>query len=484
MKKYIAIDQGTTSSRAIIFDQNFIPLSQSQVEYKLSYPQDGWVEVDPQEILNTVIRTTTSVLDEQNSSIPIACGITNQRETTIVWNKKSGEPIYPAIIWQDRRTKKYCDELKEKGFEGIINKKTGLVLDPYFSATKIKWILDNVEGARKEAKKGNLLFGTVDSFLLYNLSEESNHFTDVTNASRTMLFNIENLSWDEELLELFDIPLSMMPTVKACNEHFGSLSHGNKKIPINGMIGDQQGALVGQQCFNRGDMKSTYGTGCFIMVNTKQEKIESSDGLLTTIGYQLKDQDVNYALEGSIYSCGTIVQWLRDGLNFFKNSSDSEDFLSSDGNSNGVKFLPAFNGLGAPHWNSDVRAGFDGITQDNSKKDLINAAFKAICFQTREILELLEDENINVENLFVDGGMVNNKTFCQLLSNVLEKDISLPKNIESTALGAAVIAQLGSGSSLDSLKTNIDKSFQPESGKVAALNKDFQDWKSYIQKSL
>ena len=280
MKKYIAIDQGTTSSRAIIYDQNFTPLSQSQVEYKLSYPKDGWVEVDPQEILNTVIRTTTSVLEDQKSSIPIACGITNQRETTIVWNKKSGEPIYPAIIWQDRRTKKYCDELKEKGFEEIINKKTGLVLDPYFSATKIKWILDNVEGARKEAKKGNLLFGTVDSFLLYNLSEESNHFTDVTNASRTMLFNIENLSWDEELLELFDIPLSMMPTVKACNEHFGSLRHGNKKIPINGMIGDQQGALVGQQCFNRGDMKSTYGTGCFIMVNTKQEKIEREKAML------------------------------------------------------------------------------------------------------------------------------------------------------------------------------------------------------------
>ncbi|NCX34166.1 MAG: glycerol kinase GlpK, partial [Proteobacteria bacterium] len=406
MTKFLAIDQGTTSSRAIVFSSEQKLITDSQQEYSLSYPHDGWVEANPVDILNTVNETINNVLNKTPEAIS-SCGITNQRETTVIWSSKTGEAIYPAIIWQDRRTHNLCNELKSKGYEKMVREKTGLVIDPYFSATKIKWILDNVEGARKKAESGELMFGTIDSFLLYNLTKEKVHLTDVTNASRTMLFNINTMDWDKDLLKLFDIPDSILPEVKPCDGEFGTLVTEGKEIKINGVIGDQQSALVGQTCFKSGDMKSTYGTGCFLMVNTKKDIIKLDEGLLTTVGYQLNNE-VNYAIEGSIYSCGNIIQWLRDKMEFFQHASMSEEYLNNNGSSNNVHFLPAFNGLGAPYWNSEVRGGFYGITQDSSKADMITAAFKSICYQTRDITELLQQNNIEINSLLIDGGMTAN----------------------------------------------------------------------------
>ena len=347
MKNYLSIDQGTTSSRAIIFNSELEAIVDSQIEYDLAYPKDGWVELDPGDIVKSVEKTVSNVLKTENNIK--ACGITNQRETTIVWSKKTGKPIYPGIVWQDRRTNDFCDKLKLDGHEELVSEKTGLLLDPYFSATKIKWILENVDGARSLAENGDLLFGTVDTYIIYMLSKEKNHFTDVTNASRTLLFNINTMDWDNELLKLFDIPKSMMPEVLSCDDNFGTLCIDGNEIIIKGVIGDQQAALVGQDCFNQGDMKSTYGTGCFLMVNTENNPVSISEGLLTTVAYKLNGE-VHYALEGSIYSCGNIIKWLRDKMKFFNSANESEKFLSKSGNSNNVLFLPAFNGLGAPFW--------------------------------------------------------------------------------------------------------------------------------------
>ncbi len=432
MKNYLAIDQGTTSSRSIIFDSDLNSIKDSQKAYELSYPKDGWVEADPGEILDTVIATIKDVTNSDNFNIT-SCGITNQRETTIVWSKKTGEPIYPAIIWQDRRTSSMCSSLKADGHEDMVSNKTGLLLDPYFSASKVSWILDNVPNARSEAESGNLMFGTVDSFLIYKLSKEKHHLTDVTNASRTMLFNIHTMSWDLDLLNLFNIPISMMPEVKDCDSFFGTLDIEGVDIKINGVIGDQQSALVGQACFNNGDLKSTYGTGCFLMVNTQETPVTIKEGLLTTIGYRLNNQ-TSYALEGSIYSCGNIVQWLRDKMRFFSSSIESEAFIEKNGESNNVKFLPAFNGLGTPYWNSDVRAGFSGITQNSSQEDMITAAFKSICYQTKDIITILESNGIAINGLLVDGGMTTNESFLQILADSLQKEVAKPSNTESTAL--------------------------------------------------
>ena len=482
MNKFLAIDQGTTSSRAIIFNSDLENVKQSQKEYNLSYPNDGWVEADAEEILRTVKETVDDVLSQTSDNIT-ACGLTNQRETTIVWSKETGAPIYPAIIWQDRRTSDLCNALKRDGHEAMVQEKTGLVIDSYFSATKLKWILDNVPNAREQAVSGKLLFGTVDSFLIYNLTSERNHLTDVTNASRTMLFNIHEMSWDKELLKLFDIPLSMMPEVKSCDGDFGSLNINGKTIKINGVIGDQQAALVGQNCFNSGDMKSTYGTGCFLMVNTKDKPLKVEQGLLTTVAYKLNNE-VNYALEGSIYSCGNIIQWLRDKMQFFENAKDSELLLDSKGNSNNVHFLPAFNGLGAPYWNSDVRAGFYGMTQNTSKKDLVTAAFKSICYQTKDIISILKINELEINNLLVDGGMTSNLTFCQILSDSINVNVLKPSNIESTALGACIAAQIGNGISMDSLNTKLDKEFIPNNEIVNLANDDYLKWKEYIELSI
>jgi glycerol kinase len=373
-----------------------------------------------------------------------------------------------------------CKELKDNGHEKLVREKTGLVIDPYFSATKIKWILDNVSGARALANDGKLMFGTVDSYLIYKLSKEQEHYTDVTNASRTMLFNINSMKWDDDLLDLFDIPLSMMPKVQPCDGNFGTLNLDNRNIAIRGVIGDQQAALVGQNCFNYGDIKSTYGTGCFLMVNTKDDVITLDEGLLTTVGYQLNNK-TSYAIEGSIYSCGNIIQWLRDKMNFFTNAKESESFLNIDGNSNNVHFLPAFNGLGAPYWNSDIRGGFYGITQDADNSDLITAAFKSICYQTRDIVELLIKNNIKINSLLVDGGMTANKTFCQLLSNSLHQKILKPENIESTALGACVVSQIAEGISIEDIKSKHEHIYIPDMGSIDFYDEDYLSWKEYIQ---
>ena len=480
MKNFLAIDQGTTSSRAIVFNSNLRPISESQKEYDLSYPNDGWVELDIGDVLNSVRETVTSVLSD-NLTIE-ACGITNQRETTVVWSKSSGEAIYPAIVWQDRRTHEYCNKLKSEGYEDLIKEKTGLLLDPYFSATKIKWILDNVDGAKSMAEKGDLLFGTIDSYLIYVLSKEKNHLTDVTNASRTLLFNIKTMEWDNELLELFNIPKSMMPKVLACDDNFGTLLTDNHEIPIRGVIGDQQAALVGQDCFKEGDMKSTYGTGCFLMVNTNKEPITINEGLLTTVAYKLRDE-VHYAIEGSIYSCGNIIKWLRDRMNFFSSASESEKFINNSGNSNNVLFLPAFNGLGAPFWNSDIRGGFYGITQDTTKEDMTTACFQSIAFQTKEITSILENYNIDINKLLVDGGMVQNKTFCQLLSDTLRKEIIKPENVESTAVGACKVAMIGSGESIKEIQI-MNSSFSPNANSKEIYSKNYKLWKKYVSSSL
>ena len=482
MNNFLAIDQGTTSSRAIIFSPNHEQIRDSQKEYALSYPNDGWVEAEPSDILKTVKETLENVI-QQSSEIISSCGITNQRETTIVWSIETGEPIYPAIVWQDRRTHELCKTLKDNGHEAMVRAKTGLVIDPYFSATKIKWILDNVDGARKDAEAGKLRFGTVDSFLVNKLSKEGLRLTDVTNASRTMLFNINNMQWDEDLLNLFDIPRSMLPEVRSCDSDYGTLNIEGQNIAIEGVIGDQQSALVGQRCFNHGDMKSTYGTGCFLMVNTKEKLITLDEGLLTTVGYKLNNE-INYAIEGSIYSCGNIIQWLRDKMEFFKDASSSEEFLNQNGFSNNIQFLPAFNGLAAPYWDSDVRGGFYGITQDASKNDMITAAFKSICYQTRDITELLIQNNIKINSLNVDGGMAANKTFCQLLSDSLTVNILKPVNIESTALGACIVAQISQGENIDNIKSRIEDKYEPQDNLKDFLETDYRLWRNYIEKTI
>ena len=480
MKNYLSIDQGTTSSRAIIFNSNLEAVVDSQIEYDLAYPDDGWVELDPEDIVKSVEETVSNVLKTENNIE--ACGITNQRETTIIWSKKTGKPIYPGIVWQDRRTNDFCDKLKLDGHEELVSEKTGLLLDPYFSATKIKWILDNVDGAKALAENGDLLFGTVDTYIIYMLSKEKNHFTDVTNASRTLLFNINTMAWDNELLKLFDIPKSMMPEVLSCDDNFGTLCIDANEIAIKGVIGDQQAALVGQDCFNQGDMKSTYGTGCFLMVNTENNPVSISEGLLTTVAYKLNGQ-VHYALEGSIYSCGSIIKWLRDKMRFFNSAKESEIFLNKSGSSNNVLFLPAFNGLGAPFWNSDIRGGFSGITQDTSINDMITAAFLAIAFQTKEITTILEKYNIEIGKLHIDGGMVQNSTFCQILADSLQKNLVRPENVESTAIGACKVAMIGSGESLENVQTK-KLLFAPNKNLENEYSNQYNSWKKYIEKSL
>ena len=483
MKYILSIDQGTTSSRAIIFDENQKIISESQKEYQLQYPKDGWVEAKPEEILESVKETIEKALEASAVDIA-ACGITNQRETVVVWDRSSGKPVYPAIIWQDRRTSDLCNELKKKeNLENEIRKKTGLLLDPYFSASKIKWILDNVENARKKAENGELCFGTIETYLIWNLTEEKNHKTDATNASRTMLMNLETIDWDDSLLEIFNIPKSILPEICSCDDNFGSIDVSDQKFPITGVIGDQQSALFGQNCVEFGEMKSTYGTGCFLMVNTKEKIYKSKARLLSTVACMLGNK-VSYALEGSIFSAGTSIQWLRDEMKFFDDSSESEDLIDDKFDSKGVNFIPAFTGLGAPHWNSEIRGSIHGIQRDTSKVDLITAVFKAICFQTLEIVEALELDGVSVSALKVDGGMVKNKKFLQLLSNTLSTNIKKPDQIESTAVGAFKIALLGSGIKDINEIQQIGSYDEVKSQQSLKLNDDYQVWKEYLTKNL
>ena len=480
MPTLIAIDQGTTSTRTVAFDADLNIIHSKQKEYPLIYPNDGWVEIEPEELMNSVYSTIDPVLDA--CSDVSALGITNQRETTLVWDSDSGKPVYNAIVWQDRRTVEQCMQLKKDGHEETIKNATGLLLDPYFSATKISWILNNVDGARQKADAGKLRFGTVDTYLLWQLTDGNVYKTDVTNASRTNLYNIHTKEWDSELLKIFNIPKSMLPEVFPSESHYGSFDRGNKTIKITGIIGDQQGALVGQRCFQPGQMKATFGTGCFLMVNSGSEYLQSTSGLLNTLGYGLSGS-VPYALEGSIFSAGTIIQWLRDNLEFFSDSAESINLLDERGESNGVLFIPGFTGIGAPHWNAEIRASFYGITRDTTKTDMVTAAFKSLIYQVMDIKEALSIDGIEIKNLSIDGGMAANSSFCQLLSDFLGQEVRVPPSLESTAIGAAIAAGIGahlfSIENLQNQQSNDATIYRPR--EKVFIENDLIEWRKFLK---
>lgn len=485
-KKFIlALDQGTTSSRAIVFDHNGQIKSVAQKEFTQYFPQPGWVEHNPNEIWSSqasVIAEAISAIDINGLDIA-GIGITNQRETTIVWDIDTEEPIYNAIVWQDRRTAEYCDKLKAQGLTDKIHEKTGLIVDAYFSGTKIKWILDNVPGARKRAEMGKLRFGNVDAWLVWRLTRGEVHVTDVTNASRTMLFNIHDLKWDEDLLKLLDIPLSMMPEVKSSSEIYGHtkttiFAH---EVPISGIAGDQQAALFGQMCIEPGAIKNTYGTGCFVMLNTGRKPVMSKNNLLTTIAWKIGDR-VDYALEGSIYVGGSVVQWLRDGLGFITSSSEIEDMASTVPDSGGVYFVPALTGLAAPYWDQYARGTIVGITRGTTRAHIARAALDGIAFQTYDIAQAMaKDMEAPLTELKVDGGASRNNLLMQYQSNLLGIKVVRPKITETTALGAAYLAGLAVGfwKDIDEIKNQwqVERSFEPlaDSEEITAAKAGWAD---------
>jgi glycerol kinase len=470
-KPYLmALDQGTTSSRALIFDQKGQIVSVAQKEFKQYFPKQGWVEHDANEIWTSQssVMIESLVNKDIRADQIAAIGITNQRETTIVWDRKTGKAIYKAIVWQDRRTAAFCNELKEKGLADKIASKTGLIIDAYFSATKIKWILDNVKGARDRAEAGELAFGTVDSWLMWKLSSGKSHLTDITNASRTMLFNIHDEDWDDELLEIFEIPKSMLSEVKSCSELFCETTGDvlSVKIPITGVAGDQQAALFGQLCTEPGMAKTTYGTGCFLVMNTGAEAVRSENQLLTTVAWKIGDE-INYALEGSVFIGGAAVQWLRDGLELFKDASETEKLATSVEDNDHVYFVPALSGLGAPHWDQDARGAFFGITRGTTIAHMTRAALEAIAYQVYDVLKAMEkDSGKPTQELRVDGGATANNFLMQFQADLLDCEIKRPKIIETTAVGAAFLAGLAVGfwKSRDELQAlwTADRSFEPE----------------------
>ena len=487
MKQYIlALDQGTSSSRAIIFDNQGKIKATSQKEFTQIFPKPGWVEHNPMEIWSS----QASVIAEAITSIGIngdniaAIGITNQRETTIVWDAETGEPVYNAIVWQDRRTSEFCDSLKKKdGLTETIRNKTGLIIDAYFSATKINWILENVPGARQKAQEGKLRFGTVDTWLVWMLTSGEVHVTDVSNASRTMLFNIHTLEWDKELLELFDIPESMMPEVKSSSEVYG-YTKGTIlacEVPIGGMAGDQQAALFGQMCTEPGSVKNTYGTGCFLLMNSGEKPIMSSNNLLTTIAWKIGDT-VNYALEGSIFVAGSVVQWLRDGLGIIRSAKEVEKLATSVPDNGGVYFVPALTGLGAPHWDQYAKGSIYGITRGTTAGHIARAALEGIAFQTMDIVQAMEkDAGCPLKELKVDGGATANNLMMQFQADILGTSVIRPQVTETTALGAAYLAGLAVGywDSIDHIKSQwgVEKEFTPQADaeKVEALKAGWAD---------
>ena len=486
MKKYIlALDQGTSSSRAIVFDQQGQTKAVAQKEFTQIFPKPGWVEHNPMEIWSS----QASVIAEAITSIDIngldiaAIGITNQRETTIVWDAETGDPVYNAIVWQDRRTSEYCDMLKAQGLTDTIRSKTGLIIDAYFSATKIRWILENVPGAREKAEQGKLRFGTVDTWLIWMLTRGEVHVTDVSNASRTMVYNIHDLCWDKELLELFDIPESMMPQVKSSSEVYGHtkttlFAH---EVPIAGIAGDQQAALFGQMCTEPGSVKNTYGTGCFLLMNSGEKPITSSNNLLTTIAWKIGDK-VNYALEGSIFVAGSVVQWLRDGLGIIKSSSEVEELAASVEDNGGVYFVPALTGLGAPYWDQYAKGCLYGISRGTTAAHIARAALEGIAFQTMDIVNAMQkDAGISLAELKVDGGASRNNLLMQFQADILGTSVIRPQVTETTALGAAYLAGLAVGywESIDHIKSQwaVDKAFAPSAPKeeVEALKAGWAD---------
>ncbi|MDO6743338.1 glycerol kinase GlpK [Tenacibaculum soleae] len=443
MAKYIvALDQGTTSSRSVVINESGEIIAINQQEFEQIFPQHSWVEHNPEEILQSQLTTLKKVIQQANihPSEIVGIGITNQRETTVVWNKKTGKPIYNAIVWQDKRTADVCEQLKEKGLQNHVKKTTGLVIDSYFSATKINWILNNVEGAKLEADKGNLLFGTIDTWLLWNLTNGKVHATDYSNASRTMLYDIKKLCWDKKLLEELNIPIAMLPEVKPSSHHFGDYNLDGYQIPVAGMAGDQQAALFGQACFNKGEAKNTYGTGCFMLMNTGENLEYSKNGLLTTIAWGI-DNKIYYALEGSVFVAGSAIQWLRDGLEIINNADESEALAKTITDENPVYVVPAFAGLGAPYWDMYARGAVYGLTRDTGKNHLVKATLDSLAYQTKDILKVMQkDSAIALTSLKVDGGAAENDYLMQFQSDILNTKVERPEIIETTIMGAAYLA--------------------------------------------
>ncbi len=465
----LALDQGTTSSRSMVFDKQGNIIGVAQKEFKQLFPKPGWVEHDANEIWSTQFGTMAEAVAKAgiNMKQVAAIGITNQRETTVVWDRKTGQPVYNAIVWQDRRTAMYCDELKNAGNASVIQQKTGLIIDAYFSATKLKWILDNVEGARTKAEKGELAFGTIDSWLTWKLTNGEVHVTDVSNASRTMLFNIHSLQWDEELLKLFDIPVSVLPQVKPSSKIYGVSGNiiPDSRIPIAGIAGDQQAALFGQMCTQTGMVKNTYGTGCFMLMNTGEKAIASKNNLLTTIAWQV-DGKTEYALEGSVFIAGAVVQWLRDELKIIRSSSEVEKLAEQVKDTDGVYIVPAFAGLGAPHWNQHARGSIFGLTRGSSNAHIARAALDSIAYQTHDVLKAMEaDAGIQIKELRVDGGATINNALMQFQSDILNCKVVRPNITETTALGAAYLAGLAVGywKNVEEIQEQwqADKTFSP-----------------------
>jgi len=488
-KFLLAIDQGTTSSRAMIFSHLGEALHQHQIDLKQSYPEDGWVEQDPEEIWINTYTCCKEVLKKMKLSAKniAAIGISNQRETTIMWDKKSGQPIYPAIVWQDRRTSALCKELSEHPIHKTLQEKTGLLLDPYFSATKIMWLLKNVSGAREKAERGELLFGTVDTFLLWRLTQGKSHATDASNASRTLLFNIRTQQWDKDILEALEIPENILPTVLDSSANFGETDRElfGEKIPITGIAGDQQAATVGQACFSPGMIKSTYGTGCFMLLNTGSLFVQSKNRLLTTIAYRLKNK-VTYGLEGSIFCAGATIKWLRDSLKLIKTAQETEELAKEVSDTGGVYLVPAFTGLGAPHWDPLARGALIGLTRNSNVNHIVRAALEAVCYQTEDLLHAMAKDGVTqIKTLRVDGGMVANNWLLQFLADTLNLTVARAKCVETSALGAALLAglQVGIFDSLDQISAlwQSDAEYKPQMEPAVRQNL-YEGWQRAINR--
>lgn len=487
-KFIIALDQGTTSSRAVLFDEKGTIRGIAQEEFRQIFPQPGWVEHDPKEILGSQMDTLHKLIKERNvdPASVAAIGITNQRETAIVWDRATGEPVYNAIVWQDKRTAPICEALRSRGLESYIRQNTGLVIDSYFSGTKVKWILDNVPGARNRAEKGELAFGTVDSWLIYNMSGKKVHVTDYTNASRTLFYNIRELQWDKRMLTELGIPESMLPEVKPSAAHFADFSIGNKVIPITGIAGDQQAALFGQACFKPGMAKNTYGTGCFMLMNTGDNIQLSDNGLVTTIAWGLDDK-VEYALEGSVFIAGAAVQWLRDSMHLIDQSKDSEYFAAKALGSNEVYVVPAFAGLGAPYWDMYARGAIFGLTRDTGKEHIIKATLESLAYQTKDVLNAMqEDSGLKLTSLKVDGGACANNMLMQFQADILGAEVDRPEVIESTAMGAAYLAAIHIGMwKKEDIEKNrrIERCFKPAMDD-STRDSLYNGWKKAVKRTM
>ncbi|CAM4250264.1 MULTISPECIES: glycerol kinase GlpK [Bacillus] len=490
MKKYIlSLDQGTTSSRAILFNKKGEIVHSAQKEFTQHFPKPGWVEHNAQEIWGSILAVIATCLSEADVKPEqiAGIGITNQRETAVVWDKTTGKPIYNAIVWQSRQTVEICDELKEKGYSEMVREKTGLLIDAYFSGTKVKWILDNVEGAREKAENGDLLFGTIDTWLVWKLSGGKAHVTDYSNASRTLMFNIHDLQWDDELLDMLTVPKSMLPEVRPSSEIYGETIDYHffgQNVPIAGVAGDQQAALFGQACFGEGMAKNTYGTGCFMLMNTGEKAVASEHGLLTTIAWGI-DGKVNYALEGSIFVAGSAIQWLRDGMRMFKDASESEVYASRVASTEGVYVVPAFVGLGTPYWDSEVRGAMFGVTRGTTKEHFIRATLESLAYQTKDVLCAMEaDSGIELNTLRVDGGAVKNNFLMKFQSDILDVPVERPVINETTALGAAYLAGLAVGywKNQDEIKEqwHMDKRFEPTM-EAETSEELYAGWKKAIE---